>query len=141
MGSPYSQNGKEETTIPKPQTTMTNPLLITILGCSCAIGIYFFFPLSQQEDIEQPTSIDLPPHEFPKPEYQWINPSYRYEIRIQNNATDERLEAVQTLDQALAYLKEYSMHHNDLFVYDLNTGRMVADCYVVGGGEGQVALD
>ena len=49
-----------------------------------------------------------------------------FEIRIQNDYDNERLELTETLDQALAYLKRYSMHHEDLFVYDLATGLQVA---------------
>ena len=49
-----------------------------------------------------------------------------FEIRIQNDYDNERLEMTQTLDEALAYLKRYSMHHADLFVYDLTTGMQVA---------------
>ena len=49
-----------------------------------------------------------------------------FEIRIQNDYDNERLEMTQTLDEALAYLKRYSMHHEDLFVYDLTTGMQVA---------------
>jgi len=49
-----------------------------------------------------------------------------FEIRIQNDYDNERLELTQTLDEALVYLKSYSMHHADLFVYDLATGMQVA---------------
>ena len=49
-----------------------------------------------------------------------------FEIRLQNDYDNERLELTETLDQALAYLKRYSMHHEDLFVYDLATGLQVA---------------
>jgi wyosine [tRNA(Phe)-imidazoG37] synthetase (radical SAM superfamily) len=49
-----------------------------------------------------------------------------FEIRLQNEQDNERLELTQTLDEALAYLKRYSMHHEDLFVYDLTTGAQVA---------------
>ena len=49
-----------------------------------------------------------------------------FEIRLQNDYDNERLELTQTLDEALTYLKRYSMHHEDLFVYDLSTGMQVA---------------
>ena len=49
-----------------------------------------------------------------------------FEIRIQNDYDNERLEMTHTLDEALTYLKRYSMHHADLFVYDLTTGMQVA---------------
>ena len=49
-----------------------------------------------------------------------------FEIRIQNDYDNERLETTQTLDEALTYLKRYSMNHTDLFVYDLVTGMQVA---------------
>jgi len=49
-----------------------------------------------------------------------------FEVRLQNDQDNERLELTQTLDEALAYLKRYSMNHEDLFVYDLKTGTQVA---------------
>ena len=49
-----------------------------------------------------------------------------FEVRLQNDQDNERLELTQTLDEALTYLKRYSMHHEDLFVYDLATGMQVA---------------
>ena len=49
-----------------------------------------------------------------------------FEIRIQNDYDNERLETTQTLDEALTYLKRYSVYHEDLFVYDLVTGMQVA---------------
>ena len=49
-----------------------------------------------------------------------------FEIRIQNDYDNERLETTQTLAEALTYLKRYSMNHSDLFVYDLVTGMQVA---------------
>jgi len=49
-----------------------------------------------------------------------------FEIRIINDHANERLELTQTLGQALSYIKEYSMHHDDLVAFDLNTGAKVA---------------
>ena len=115
-------------------------LIPLMVATTCCVATLYLFPVKTWMTNEK-TAVELPAHEFPDPDYQWVSPSSRYEIRIKNSQTDERLEAVETLEQALAYLKKYSMHHDDLFVYDLNTGRMVADCYVVGGGEGQVAID
>ena len=115
-------------------------LIPLMVATTCCVATLYLFPVKTWMTNEK-TAVELPAHEFPDPDYQWVSPSSRYEIRIKNSQTDERLEAVETLEHALAYLKKYSMHHYDLFVYDLNTGRMVADCYVVGGGEGQVAID
>ncbi len=115
-------------------------LIPLMVATTCCVATLYLFPVKTWMTNEK-TAVELPAHEFPDPDYQWVSPSSRYEIRIKNSQTDERLEAVETLEHALAYLKKYSMHHDDLFVYDLNTGRMVADCYVVGGGEGQVAID
>lgn len=49
-----------------------------------------------------------------------------FEVRIINDYANERLELTQTLDQALAYIKEYSMHHEDLVAFNLSTGSIVA---------------
>jgi len=49
-----------------------------------------------------------------------------FEVRIVNDHTNERLELTDTLGQALSYIKEYSMHHDDLVAFDLNTGAKVA---------------
>ena len=49
-----------------------------------------------------------------------------FEVRIINDHANERLELTETLDQALAYIKEYSMHHDDLIAFDLSTGSKVA---------------
>ena len=58
-----------------------------------------------------------------------------FEIRLQNDYDNERLELTQTLDEALTYLKRYSMHHEDLFVYDLATGMQVGSS---GNGNGVI---
>lgn len=49
-----------------------------------------------------------------------------FEVRIINDYANERLELTETLDQALAYIKEYSMHHEDLVAFNLSTGSIVA---------------
>ena len=49
-----------------------------------------------------------------------------FEVRIINDHANERLELTETLDQALAYIKEYSMHHEDLVAFNLTTGSIVA---------------
>ena len=49
-----------------------------------------------------------------------------FEVRIINDQANERLELTKTLDQALAYIKEYSMHHDDLVAFNLSTGSIVA---------------
>ena len=49
-----------------------------------------------------------------------------FEVRIVNDHANERLELTETLGQALAYIKEYSMHHDDLIAFDLSTGAKVA---------------
>lgn len=49
-----------------------------------------------------------------------------FEIRIINDHANERLELTETLGQALAYIEEYSMHHDDLVAFDLSTGAKVA---------------
>ena len=49
-----------------------------------------------------------------------------FEVRIVNDHANERLELTETLGQALAYIEEYSMHHDDLVAFDLSTGAKVA---------------
>ena len=49
-----------------------------------------------------------------------------FEVRIINDHANERLELTETHDQALAYIKEYSMHHDDLVAFNLSTGSIVA---------------
>mgnify|MGYP003125636917 FL=1 len=49
-----------------------------------------------------------------------------FEVRIVNDYANERLELTETLGQALAYIEEYSMHHDDLVAFDLSTGSIVA---------------
>ena len=117
---------------------------ISILGlCLCA-GIYLFLLPTKTGELEElktketPRSINLPANN-PDPNYQWASAGSRYEIRIQNDATDERLETVKTLEEALAYLKQYSMHHNDLFVYDISSGTLVAG--VAEGSSFEMAVD
>ena len=41
-----------------------------------------------------------------------------FEVRIINDYANERLELTKTLDQALAYIKAYSMHHEDLVAFN-----------------------
>ena len=49
-----------------------------------------------------------------------------FEVRIINDHANERLELTDTLGEALAYIEEYSMHHDDLVAFDLSTGVKVA---------------
>ena len=54
-----------------------------------------------------------------------------FEVRIINDHTNERLELTETLSQALSYIEEYSMHHDDLIAFDLSTGAKVDHRYEV----------
>ena len=117
---------------------------ISILGlCLCAAIYLFLLPtktgeLEELNTKETPRSINLPANN-PDPDYQWASSNSKYEIRIQNDVTDERLETVTTLEEALAYLKQYSMHHNDLFVYDISSGTLVAG--MAEGSSFEMAID
>ena len=117
---------------------------ITILGLCLGAGIYLLLvPTKTGEPRELktkeiPRSINLPANN-PDPDYQWASSNSKYEIRIQNDVTDERLETVTTLEEALAYLKQYSMHHNDLFVYDISSGTLVAG--MAEGSSFEMAVD
>ena len=117
---------------------------ITILGLCLGAGIYLLLVPTKTGEFEElktkeiPRSINLPANN-PDPDYQWASSNSKYEIRIQNDVTDERLETVTTLEEALAYLKQYSMHHNDLFVYDISSGTLVAG--MAEGSSFEMAVD
>ena len=49
-----------------------------------------------------------------------------FEVRIINDHANERLELTNTLGEALSYIEEYSMHHDDLVAFDLSNGARVA---------------
>ena len=110
---------------------MKNLPSITVVGICLPLAIYLFLLPTKTGELEElktkeiPPTIDLPANN-PNPNYQWASSTSRYEIRIQNDVTDERLETVKTLEEAMAYLKRYAMHHNDLFVYDISSGTLVA---------------
>ena len=49
----------------------------------------------------------------------------KFEIKIQNESEDEVLEMVATLSDAKEYIKEYGQYHEDLFVYNIKTKKLV----------------
>ena len=53
--------------------------------------------------------------------------TFKYEIRVQNTYDDEMLEQTETLDEAVEYITEYSRFHDDLYVYELETGELMLD--------------
>ena len=57
--------------------------------------------------------------------------TFKYEIRIQNSYDDEMLERAESIEQAIDYILEYSRFHDDLFVYEIKTGALVADSYSI----------
>jgi len=123
---------------------MKNLPSITVMGICLPVAIYLFLLPAQTGELEElktkeiPPTIDLPA-DNPDPNYQWASSNSRYEIRIQNDSTDERLETVKTLEEAMAYLKRYAMHHNDLFVYDISSGTLVAG--VAGGNSFEMSVE
>ena len=46
---------------------------------------------------------------------------------IRYSFDDETLERTNTVEQAIDYILEYSRFHDDLFVYEIKTGELVAD--------------
>ena len=50
---------------------------------------------------------------------------YRYEIRVQNDYDNERLEMTNSIESAIDYLKQYKRFHDDLYVYNMITGELV----------------
>ena len=123
---------------------MKNLPSITVMGICLPVAIYLFLLPAQTGELEElktketPRSIDLPANN-PDPNYQWASASAGYEIRIQNDAANERLETVKTLEEALTYLKRYAMHHNDLFVYEISSGTLVAG--MAEGSSFEMAVD
>ena len=117
---------------------------VSILGLCLSVGIYLLIlptRIGEPKELktkEIPPPIHLPANN-PDPNYQWASADSQYEIRIQNDSTDERLETVETLEEAKAYLKRYAMHHNDLFVYDITSGTLVAG--VAEGSSFEMATD
>ena len=91
-----------------------------VLGVSFATVAIIVFGASKMR-----SSVEKTP-EFKKTKCLEDIPAEGFDIRLQNDQDNERLELTPTLDEALAYLKRYSMHHEDLFVYDLTTGAQVA---------------
>jgi hypothetical protein len=57
--------------------------------------------------------------------------TFKYEIRVQNTYDDEMLEQTETLDEAVEYITEYSRFHDDLYVYELETGELMLDSATV----------
>ena len=57
--------------------------------------------------------------------------TFKYEIRVQNAYDDEMLEQTETLDEAVEYITEYSRFHDDLYVYELETGELMLDSATV----------
>ena len=45
----------------------------------------------------------------------------KYEIRLKNDLDDESLYFSPTLKEAKAYVKEYGMFHQDLFIYEVES--------------------
>ena len=100
----------------------TLAILLTILiGGLIAVGS-FSSEEKQIKELIQPTP--------PKPlEFRPLdNPNSaqpKFEIKIKNGETDEVLEIVATLADAEEYIKEYGEYHDDLFVYNIQTGELV----------------
>ena len=63
--------------------------------------------------------------DIPKEVEVIAQPLKGFEVRIVNDQANERLELTDTLEEAVAYIKEYSMHHDDLIAFDLSTGEVV----------------
>ena len=123
---------------------MKNLPSITVLGICCGVAIYLLLLPTKTGELEELKTkeitppIDLPANN-PDPDYQWASANSQYEIRIQNDVTNERLETVKTLEEALTYLRRYAMHHDDLFVYDISSGTLVAG--VAEGSSFEMATD
>ena len=108
-----------------------------IVYCLMMVAVYFIDKNSETiitEPVETilidhrilPSEKPVPiPVETPDADLAMV--TFKYEIRIQNHYDDETLERTNTVEQAIDYILEYSRFHDDLFVYEIKTGELVAD--------------
>jgi len=107
-----------------------------LVGIIVAVAVYMAVAVmrhyNNQNETEEiiepiPQILILPPHE-PLEFHPLDGPNIaqpKFEIKIKNEQTDEVLEVVATLSDAEEYIKEYGEYHDDLFVYNIQTGELV----------------
>ena len=52
-------------------------------------------------------------------------PNAKYEVRLQSGGENELLYLSPTLEEARQYVRKYMPFHDDLYVYDKATGRLI----------------
>jgi|TARA_R100001163_G_C4935318_1_gene109462 hypothetical protein len=119
-----------------------------IVYCFMMIAVHFIDAESEHKEIFIPDLYDLEIdyRVLPQEEVAPVRPmplpiqpegadlamvTFKYEIRVQNTYDDEMLEQTETLDEAVEYITEYSRFHDDLYVYELETGELMLDSATV----------
>jgi hypothetical protein len=107
------------------------------LGILVAVMVYVTVTaisfLSEKEQIREtiepiPKILVIPPPEIEPLEFHPLHDNIaqpKFEIKIQNESEDEVLEMVATLSDAKEYIAEYGQYHEDLFVYNIETKKLV----------------
>ena len=117
---------------------MNKKNLIKAIGSGLAFGllifvfikIFLFFVDTEFEtdEVLKPEikiEITTPVEEEEEPDVAMV--TFKYEIRVQNQYDDQLLEHVETMDDVLVYLSEYTRFHDDLYVYDTETRDLILD--------------
>jgi len=105
-------------------------ILVTVMVYVPVTVISF---MTEKEQIEEtikpiPKILVIPPPEIEPLEFHPLRDNIaqpKFEIKIQNESEDEVLEMVATLSDAKEYIAEYGQYHEDLFVYNIETKKLV----------------
>lgn len=119
------------------QYLSTGLLFGVVVYLGITVAVHFIESESESEMLINPDfeslQIDYQPIPIPiEPEgVDLTMVTFKFQIRIQNSYTDEMLEEVETIDEAMDYLMEYGKFHDDLFVYNMETDELVLDSQTV----------
>lgn len=119
------------------QYLSTGLLFGVVVYLGITVAVHFIESESESEMLITPDfeslQIDYQPIPIPiEPEgVDLTMVTFKFQIRIQNSYTDEMLEEVETIDEAMDYLIEYGKFHDDLFVYNMETDELVLDSQTV----------
>ena len=119
------------------QYLSTGLLFGVVIYLGMTVAVHFIESESESEMLINPDfeslQIDYQPIPIPiEPEgVDLTMVTFKFQIRIQNSYTDEMLEEVETIDEAMDYLMEYGKFHDDLFVYNMETDELVLDSQTV----------
>ena len=119
------------------QYLSTGLLFGVVIYLGMTVAVHFIESESESEMLINPDfeslQIDYQPIPIPiEPEgVDLTMVTFKFQIRIQNSYTDEMLEEVETIDEAMDYLMEYGKFHDDLFVYNMETDELGLDSQTV----------